>query len=627
MPKTFTRLPIFVFLTFVILLAACTQTIVTETPTTVPVGVTQADTAVPSAIDTATATEEFIPVVPKNATETILISMEEDGYAHLFSYKPTEDTLIRLTNGDWSDITPAPSPDGKKIAFASNRFGHWDLFLMDLSSGEVTQLTDTPEYEGSPTWSPDGSFIAYEAYLDDNLEIVVGPADNPTKDAIRLTSSPTADYSPTWAPGGRQIAFISNGDVMLADLDRTQDARFQNLSNTPLAIESHPVWSPDGSKLAWATSSQNVGRSGIYIWDATRQLPAQWIGDGDLPAWNAFGDQIITTVIGPNTNYITTYAINGTILQPLTPFPHQVNALVWANLVMAEPSSVKTFEQAAQFTPAPLWAASGSPVGEGVTSRWSVVDLSDVQAPYPQLSDLADEAFNALRQRVLTAAGWDALASLENAFVPLTSDLDPGFGEDWLYTGRAFAINSLMTNAGWMVAVREDFGEQTYWRLYVRTQIQDGSIGIPLHNVPWDLRARYNLDPKVYEQGGTYSDVPSGYWVDVTSIASQYGWQRLPALSNWRTFYRGARFTEFALTDNLDWYSAMLQLYPPEVLVTPTPLLPPTLTPTRTPTVTPSPTNTRTPRPTPTRYTATPSKTPTPTSTPTTSATPPTVIP
>ncbi len=44
-----------------------------------------------------------------------------------------------------------------------------------------------------------------------------------------------------------------------------------------------------------------------------------------------------------------------------------------------------------------------------------------------------------------------------------------------------------MTNAGWMVAVREDFGAQTYWRLYLRAQLQDGSLGEPLHSQPWDL--------------------------------------------------------------------------------------------------------------------------------------------
>lgn len=595
------------------LLAACSQgTLQTQTPE---------ETLKP------TATEEFIPIVRDEAREVVLLSIEEDGYAHLFAYIPNQFSLTRLTNGDWDDIAPASSPDGKRIAFASNRLGFWDLYLMDLASGEPTRLTNTPEYEGAPSWSPDGSFLAYEAYRNENLEIIVGPADNPANGAIPLTVSPAADHSPAWAPGGRQIAFVSNGDVILADLDKTDDSRFQNLSNTPNAVESHPVWSPDGSKLAWASQSQNIGKSGIYVWDAARQLPPQWIGEGNLPAWNTAGDQIITIVPAPNTNYIITYSLDGAILQPLTPFPYQANSLIWANLLMSNPMP-EIFENAAQFTPAPLWAASGEPLTEGAAGRWSLVELPDVQAPYPQLHDLTDEAFNALRERVRQEAGWDALASLENAFVPITSDLDPGFGEDWLYTGRAFAINSLMANAGWMAAVREDFGAQTYWRLYLRAQLQDGSLGIPLHDPPWDLRARYNLDPQAYEQGGTYSEVPPGYWVDVTSLTAQYGWERVPALPNWRTYYRGARFTEFVLTGGLDWYSAMLQLYPPDVLVTPTKLLPPTLTPTRTPTSTPTPTNTRTPRPTRTPTASrTPSITPAPSNTPPPTPTPPTVVP
>ena len=175
--------------------------------------------------------------------------------------------LTRLTSGDWDDITPAPSPDGEKIAFASNRSGFWDLYLLDLSSGDVTQLTDTPEYEGAPTWSPDGSFMAFEAYENENLNIVVGPANDPLNNPIHLTTSPASDHSPAWAPDGRHIAFISDGEVILADLDKTDDGRFQNLSNTDLASESHPVWSPDGKRLAWASSAQTMGRSGIYVWD------------------------------------------------------------------------------------------------------------------------------------------------------------------------------------------------------------------------------------------------------------------------------------------------------------------------------------------------------------------------
>lgn len=617
MPKPFLRNAFVLFLGLTILLAACSQE-------TVPTPLFE--TATPE----ATATQELIPVSPGDPNGTVILSLEEDGYAHLFAYTPGGMPLTRLTNGDWDDITPAPNPDGTKLAFASNRLGHWDLFLLDLASGDLTQLTDTPEYDGAPSWSPDGSFLAYETYLNDNLDIAVGPADSPANGAIFLTASAAADHSPAWAPGGRQIAFISNGDVILADLDRADDSRFQNLSSSPLASEAHPVWSPDGSRLAWAAQSQSIGRSGIYVWDAARQLPAQWIGDGNLPAWNTAGDRIITVVPAPNANFLTTYALDGTILQPLTPLPFQVGGLVWADVTLPEPLP-GMFAQAAQFTPAPLWAASGNPIGEGAANRWSLVELPDVQAPYPQLHDLADEAFSALRERIQWEAGWDALGTLENAFVPLTSDLDPGFGESWLYTGRAFAVNSLMTNAGWMVAVREDFGAQTYWRLYIRAQAQDGTLGMPLHNPPWDLRARYNLDPQTYEQGGSFSEIPPGYWVDVTSLAAQYGWERVPALPNWRTFFRGARFTEFVLTGGLDWYSAMLQLYPADILVTPTRLLPPTLTPTRTPTNTPTPTNTRTPRPpTPTRTptktrTPTPTRTPSPTLSPT--STPVTVVP
>jgi TolB protein len=557
-----------------------------------------------------TATEVFIPVVPKNAEEIVVFSYEEDGYAHLFAYIPDKLPLTRLTSGDWDDITPSPSPDGEKIAFASNRNGFWDLYLLDFSSNVITQLTDTPDYEGAPTWSPDSSFLAFESYAEEeeNLEIVVGPADNPLNDAVRLTISPASDHSPAWAPDGRHIAFISDGEVILADLDRTDSGRFQNLSNTDIASESHPVWSPDGQRLAWASLSQSIGRTGIYVWDAARTVPATWIGDGDWPAWNTSGDQIITTLAAPNSTYLTIYSADGKLLQPLTPFPGTLRGLTWANLVLPD-SLPGQFQTAAEFTPAPLWAANGEPVSEGPFDRWSLIELQGVQAPYPQMHDLADEAFDALRGRVQQEVGWDALASLENAFVPITTVLDPGFREDWLYTGRAFAINSLMTNAGWMAAVREDFGAQTYWRLYLRAQLQDGSLGEPLHSPPWDLGARYNLDPKVYEQGGTYGEVPPGYWVDVTSLASQYGWERVPALPNWRTFYRGARFTEFTLTGGLDWYSAMLELYPPEVLLTPTKVLPPTLTPTRTPLPTSTPLPTRTPRPT---FTPSATRSPTP---------------
>jgi TolB protein len=225
------------------------------------------------------------------------------------------------------------------------------------------------------------------------------------------------------------------------------------------------------------------------------------------------------------------------------------------------------------------------------------------------LHDLTDESFQALRAQIAKLTGWDFLASLDNAYVPLTSPLDPGMGNDWLYTGRAFSVNSLPLNAGWMAVIRENYGIETYWRVYIRSLYQDGSSGIPLHDQPWDFNARYGGDTTTYEQGGSEQiSIPEGYWIDFTAQAHAFGWDRLPSLVTWRASIPAARFNEFVSSGGNDWRSAMLELYPPEAMITPTAVIPPTRTPTPTLRwyVSPTPTTSPTPRPTFTPGPATP---------------------
>ncbi len=60
-----------------------------------------------------------------------------------------------------SDQSPAGSPDGKRIAFMSQRGGNWDIFVMDVDGGNIVQLTQNRADDGLPAWSPDGNYIAY----------------------------------------------------------------------------------------------------------------------------------------------------------------------------------------------------------------------------------------------------------------------------------------------------------------------------------------------------------------------------------------------------------------------------------------------------------------------------------
>jgi TolB protein len=563
-------------------------------------------TASLSPTDVPTQTPYIITATPQMVTPetdssgTFFLAMADSGHTHLFAYTPQSSAFTRLTYGDWDDIAPALAPDGGRLAFASNRNGYWNIYSLDLRNGSLVQLTDSLEYKGNPSWSqPDGAYITYDTYVNGNLEIFVRSTSNTPLYLAQLTQDASLDSSPAWSPQQRQIAFISDrsgeAEVWVANLDVFGD--FTDVSLNPHAIESHPAWSPDGSRLAWAAEDEASGLTGIYLWDSRQpDTPARWIGSGNWPVWQD-SDHLASLLVTPNQSLITAYSTDGSLSLPPTVLPSQVMGLAYGELALSLPGP---FGESASVTPQPLFETVLNPQPDTIPGRSSLAPLAGVQAPYPQLHELADDSFQALRNQVAVLTGWDALASLENAFVPLTTSLDPGLGEDWLYTGRAFTLNPALIEAGWMAIVREDFGQQTYWRIYLRTTAQDGSEGLPLTQVPWDFSARAG-DPVAYENGGRLmASIPAGYWLDLTSLGLQYGWERLPALTNWRTYYSGARFNELAYTQGLDWRSAMLQLYPPEVLVTPTVVIPPTRTPTRIPPFyrSPTPTNTSTHRPT-----------------------------
>jgi TolB protein len=541
--------------------------------------------------DTAAATPAEALQPAPSPWGSLVLDSREGAWDRLWAFSPGTAGIAPLVSGEWNDRQPAAAPDGNAIAFASDRDGAWDIYVLDLPTGAVRRVTETPAYEGWPSWSPDGRWLAIESYADGDLDIWVLSVDG-SSPPIQLTNEAGADTSPAWDPQGRRIAFISDRsgqpDLYLADLDIPDENRIRNLTQTTEAAERDPAFSPNGNSLAYASTADGIDR--LLVMDTASGTVAE-IGQGVAPTWSPDGRIVAATIRAANRSWSTFYPVEpGGGMPPALPSVAASHRAGW--LPDRGWAAAPTVPPALQVSrPADALA------------RAELEVLGGVQPGNARLSARAVLAFFGLRERVATRAGWDLLSKLAYAFVGVNDPLPPGWeDQSWLQTGRAFAFAIEPYRAGWVEIVREDVGSETYWRVYLRAARQDGSAGEPLRERSWDLDARYRGEAPLYDQGGAPKPaIPAGYYIDLTSLAADLGFERLPALSNWRRYYPGARFNEFALRQGLSWEQAMLELYPPAAMATPTPFRTPTLTPTPTlrPTGTPSWWRWRTPTPSP----------------------------
>jgi len=218
------------------------------------------------------------------------------------------------------DDHPSFSPDSRRIVFASNRANKddWDIYVMNVNGTGVTPLSSAPGLDTEPVFSPNGTKIAFATErFDGTLDIAVMNSNG--SNVTRLTSTSLEDFEPAWRPDGQEIVFsrifsFFNKEILVMRPDGTSVRRvtFEN------GEDHDATYSPDGTRIA-ITSERKVIPSPPYgnvhiirvsngedLGDLTRDLA---LGAGD-PFWSkdgtliAFFTSFFPIITGPQRLFV-----------------------------------------------------------------------------------------------------------------------------------------------------------------------------------------------------------------------------------------------------------------------------------------------------------------------------------
>ena len=188
-------------------------------------------------------------------------------------------------------LSPAWSPDGKKLLYTSYKSGNPDVYLRDLFQGQETKISHYRGINLAPDWSPDGGKIVLTLSEDNgNSDIyLISPQGEKLK---RLTKEWANDVSPCWSPDGREIAFVSNRagnpQIYIMDMSTEQVRRLTFAGN----YNTSPAWSPRGDRIAYASMAGSAFSICTINTDGSNPRQLTDSGSCESPAWSPDGRHI-----------------------------------------------------------------------------------------------------------------------------------------------------------------------------------------------------------------------------------------------------------------------------------------------------------------------------------------------
>jgi tricorn protease len=336
------------------------------------------------------------------------VVFEQAGYIHELDTKTGKSHVVNITAvGDfpwmmpqWKDVTQratglALSQTGKRAAVEARG----EVFTIPAEKGDVRNLTaSSASAEINPIWSPDGKSVAYFSDKSGEYQLVIAPQDGLGAKREIALPEPSRPYAPSWSPNGKSIAYQdTHFRIWLMDV-ATGKAKVADTDPYFMADRSIvPVWSPDSRWVAYPKRLKSLFRA-IFVYDTeTGQVKqvTDGMADATSPAWDASGKYLWFFAS-------TNFALNSSLLDMSKYDRPDTRAIYLALLTRNEPSPLlpESDEEAARTGGAPRDSNAVRPRTDSARTPADTTRIPVAPAGRPVRID-----FDGIQQRIMVVGG------------------------------------------------------------------------------------------------------------------------------------------------------------------------------------------------------------------------------